>query len=228
MESIRSSETTLHTLSTRRHIPEHPIIHSHSCGNLKFYKYKNCLWSRPGKFTALHNNKASWLWWLFLSIWPLRLMWFIAYVIQPISSLHTTTAGYWEMLWHQRNSGNDADPRLNFLHYRLKLLIRLSVGCMPQAHNYTLKACLASCEVGSFRRSCIIEHWCAMLGIYLSLDTLILHYALFLFHSNLEYIKSMIRGLKIYHVLWIIFYVCLAQNRLCTNVYFPLQKRMIT
>jgi hypothetical protein len=35
MEAIRSSETSVHTKSTRRHIPEGGILHSHRRVNLK-------------------------------------------------------------------------------------------------------------------------------------------------------------------------------------------------
>jgi hypothetical protein len=38
MEAIRSSETAVHTRSTRRHIPEDDILHSHRRENLKSYK----------------------------------------------------------------------------------------------------------------------------------------------------------------------------------------------
>jgi hypothetical protein len=38
MEAIRSSETSVHTRSTGRHIPEDGILHSHCCENLKSYK----------------------------------------------------------------------------------------------------------------------------------------------------------------------------------------------
>jgi hypothetical protein len=34
-----SSETSVHTRSTRRHIPEHSILHSHRCENLKSYNF---------------------------------------------------------------------------------------------------------------------------------------------------------------------------------------------
>jgi hypothetical protein len=39
MEAIRSTETSVHTRSTRRHIPEDGILHSHRCENFKFYIY---------------------------------------------------------------------------------------------------------------------------------------------------------------------------------------------
>jgi hypothetical protein len=40
MEAIRSSEASVYfTGSTRRHIPEDGILHSHRCENLKSYKY---------------------------------------------------------------------------------------------------------------------------------------------------------------------------------------------
>jgi hypothetical protein len=37
MEAIRSSETSVHTTSTWRHIPEDGILHSHRCENFKCY-----------------------------------------------------------------------------------------------------------------------------------------------------------------------------------------------
>jgi hypothetical protein len=39
MEAIRSSEMSVYTRSTQRHIPEDGILHSHRCENLKSYKY---------------------------------------------------------------------------------------------------------------------------------------------------------------------------------------------
>jgi hypothetical protein len=38
MVATRSSETSVHARSTRRHIPEDGILHSHRCENLKPYK----------------------------------------------------------------------------------------------------------------------------------------------------------------------------------------------
>jgi hypothetical protein len=40
MEAIRSSETSLHTRYTLRHIPEDGILHNHRRGNLKYYNIK--------------------------------------------------------------------------------------------------------------------------------------------------------------------------------------------
>jgi hypothetical protein len=43
MEVIRSSETSVNTISTRRHIPEDCFLHSHRRENLKSYNIKdNC------------------------------------------------------------------------------------------------------------------------------------------------------------------------------------------
>jgi hypothetical protein len=39
MEAIRSSETSIRTRSTRRHIPEDGILRSHRRENLKSYKF---------------------------------------------------------------------------------------------------------------------------------------------------------------------------------------------
>jgi hypothetical protein len=43
MEAIRSSETSVHTRYTRRHIPEGSILHSHRCENLKSYNIGTAL-----------------------------------------------------------------------------------------------------------------------------------------------------------------------------------------
>jgi hypothetical protein len=37
MEAICSSETSVHTRSIRRHIPEDGVLHNHRCENLKSY-----------------------------------------------------------------------------------------------------------------------------------------------------------------------------------------------
>jgi hypothetical protein len=39
MESIRSSETSVHTRATRRHIPEDDILHSHRRENIRSYMF---------------------------------------------------------------------------------------------------------------------------------------------------------------------------------------------
>jgi hypothetical protein len=49
-EAIRFSETSVHTRSTQRHIPEDGILHSNRCKNLKSYNVGNRL---------LNSNKES-------------------------------------------------------------------------------------------------------------------------------------------------------------------------
>jgi hypothetical protein len=55
MEAIRSAETSVHTRSTRRHIPEDGILHSHRCENLKSYKSLKI----QNFFSALRNADNS-------------------------------------------------------------------------------------------------------------------------------------------------------------------------
>jgi hypothetical protein len=43
MEAIRSSETSVNTRHTQRHIPEDDILHSHRCESLKSYSLIYCL-----------------------------------------------------------------------------------------------------------------------------------------------------------------------------------------
>jgi hypothetical protein len=54
MGAIRSSETSVHTRSTRRHIPEYSILHSHRRENLKSYidevKFVNSVYEYAYKF----------------------------------------------------------------------------------------------------------------------------------------------------------------------------------
>jgi hypothetical protein len=54
IEAIRSSETTVHTRSTRRHISEDGILHSHRCENLKSYK-RRYVWL----FEVHHTHQMS-------------------------------------------------------------------------------------------------------------------------------------------------------------------------
>jgi hypothetical protein len=43
MEAIRSSETSVHTRTTRRHIPEDRTIHSHPCDHVASHLGKSIL-----------------------------------------------------------------------------------------------------------------------------------------------------------------------------------------
>jgi hypothetical protein len=54
MEAIRSSETAVHTRSTRRHVPEYGIFHSHRRENLKSYVV-----FRYGEATHRHIRQSA-------------------------------------------------------------------------------------------------------------------------------------------------------------------------
>jgi hypothetical protein len=55
MVAIRSSEMWAHTRSTRRHIPEEGILHSHRCENLKSYKIHNS----PHKYVRVRRLRKT-------------------------------------------------------------------------------------------------------------------------------------------------------------------------
>jgi hypothetical protein len=56
MEAICSSETSVHTTSTRRHIPEDGILHSHRRENLKSYKRYRRFTEECGHFKESQRN----------------------------------------------------------------------------------------------------------------------------------------------------------------------------
>jgi hypothetical protein len=53
MEAIRSSETSVYTRSTRRHIPEDGILDTHGSKNLKTYNSNFCFTLRFVLFSFL-------------------------------------------------------------------------------------------------------------------------------------------------------------------------------
>jgi hypothetical protein len=61
MEAICSSETSVHIRSTRRHIPENAIVHSHRCENLRSYINKrslpNFMWMPNTRVTGIHDTQ---------------------------------------------------------------------------------------------------------------------------------------------------------------------------
>jgi hypothetical protein len=59
MEATCSSETSVHTIYTRRHIPEVGILYSHRCENLKSYIMNFIIYS--GHFVLLGRCRTlSW------------------------------------------------------------------------------------------------------------------------------------------------------------------------
>jgi hypothetical protein len=72
MEEIRSSETSVCTISTRRHIPEDGILHSHCRENLKSYKLWLILLQPTGEVSAdqVNAERLSYLEWLLSIISP--------------------------------------------------------------------------------------------------------------------------------------------------------------
>jgi hypothetical protein len=56
--AIRSSETSVNTRPTQRHIPEDDILHSHRCESLKSYK-NDC--DGEGQLQLIINRNRNWL-----------------------------------------------------------------------------------------------------------------------------------------------------------------------
>jgi hypothetical protein len=56
MEAIRSSETSVHTRSTWRHVPEDGILHSHRHEHLKSYKETCCNTENEGIWEKLSHS----------------------------------------------------------------------------------------------------------------------------------------------------------------------------
>jgi hypothetical protein len=59
MKAKRSSETSIHTRSTRRHIPEDGILHSHRRENLKSYTDIN-YWLRKWILKGVRHGYHEW------------------------------------------------------------------------------------------------------------------------------------------------------------------------
>jgi hypothetical protein len=59
MEAIRSSETSVYAISTRRHIPEDGILHIHRRENLKSYMYLMCLLKLYKMCAYTSSNKRT-------------------------------------------------------------------------------------------------------------------------------------------------------------------------
>jgi hypothetical protein len=57
MEAIRSSETSVHTRSTWRHIPEDGILHSHHCEILKSYNLSDTLYGNYMFFYLMKEQR---------------------------------------------------------------------------------------------------------------------------------------------------------------------------
>jgi hypothetical protein len=61
MEATRSSETSVHTRSTRRHIPENGILQSHRCENIKSYINTVCSQNHMKQIYCEKNAKYFYL-----------------------------------------------------------------------------------------------------------------------------------------------------------------------
>jgi hypothetical protein len=82
MEAIRSSETSVNTRPTQRHIPENDILHSHRCESLRSYKTKHVC--ADSNFHSIASCVT-----VLVALKTLKQLWFCATFSQHVSQFQS-------------------------------------------------------------------------------------------------------------------------------------------
>jgi hypothetical protein len=147
----RFGGTSVYTISTRRHIPQNGIHHSHRRENLKYYEYGAVAAMRIGRGNRSTRRKHNlvlfcppqiprnliWNWDvdnfnLSSGVWKKEIHLYGSILYPPHFVLSESAFYYYFKLWTDRKSGGRIPKSKNWLHWWRKTLDDISVSLSPQ------------------------------------------------------------------------------------------------